>query len=148
MKNPIQPHIEFLTGLRRTVKIKRNCRFLQTDALTCAVRELLGRIQHFDRSFEVPEMFIMAHSETGSRWSVPVGPWELHPALVHFPLALLLSGVVLDLYAWWRGRPGQLRAVAGLLVAGVVTGLVAALAGVLAFFTVPAHTAAAHRLMY
>jgi len=26
--------------------------------------------------------------------------WELHPAFVHFPIALLLSGVVLDLYGW------------------------------------------------
>lgn len=27
--------------------------------------------------------------------------WELHPALVHFPMALLLSSVALDMPGWW-----------------------------------------------
>src|SRR5262249_36238158 len=45
-------------------------------------------------------------------------------------------------------KPGLARPVAGLFLAGVLTGVVAAAAGFLAFFTVPAHTEEAHVLMY
>lgn len=75
-------------------------------------------------------------------------PWEIHPALVHYPIAFLTAAVVLDLVAWWRRRHDLLRAAAGLFVAGAATGALAALAGFLAFFTVPAHTHEAHALMY
>lgn len=68
--------------------------------------------------------------------------------LVHFPIAFLLSGLALDLYAWWRGRPDLAWVVNGLFVAGVLTGVLAALTGLLAFFLVPAHTDEAHQLMY
>jgi uncharacterized membrane protein len=78
----------------------------------------------------------------------PPPPWELHPALVHFPIAFLLGGVLLDLFAWWRQRPELARIATGLLLAGTLTGVVAALSGLLAFFTVPAHTEEAHTLMY
>lgn len=93
-------------------------------------------------------MLILAHADDGRGWGGPVEPWELHPALTHFPIAFLLGGVVLDAYAWWRGRPDVARVATGLLVAGVLTGLVTALAGILAFYTVPGHTQEAHRLMY
>ncbi len=83
-----------------------------------------------------------------SIWNLPA-PWEIHPALVHFPIALLLSGIVLDLYAWWRRRSDLERIATGLLAAGVVTGVVAALAGFLAWWTMPSsHTEEAHVLMY
>jgi uncharacterized membrane protein len=75
-------------------------------------------------------------------------PWEIHPAAAHFPLALLLSAVVLDFYAWWRDQRHFLRPIAGLLVTGVLTGIIAAASGLVAFFTVPAHTAEAHTLLY
>jgi uncharacterized membrane protein len=75
-------------------------------------------------------------------------PWELHPALVHFPIALLLSAVMLDLFAWWRGRNELNTVVTGLLIAGAVSGVLAGLAGLLAYYTVPAHTVAAHGQMY
>lgn len=91
---------------------------------------------------------LLAHGEATPGPTFPIGPWELHPATTHFPLGLLFSGVLLDLYAWARGRPELGRAVAGLFVAGVAFGVVTALAGLLAFFTVPAHTAEAHDLMY
>lgn len=72
----------------------------------------------------------------------------MHPALNHLPIAFLFGSVILDLYAWWRGQPSLAQVATGLLVAGVLTGVLTALAGVLAFFTVPAHTDEAHRLMY
>jgi uncharacterized membrane protein len=78
-----------------------------------------------------------------------MAPWELHPALVHFPIAFLLGGVVLDLYAWAAGRPDLARIATGLLIAGVLVGLVTGAAGVLALYTMPdTHTEQAHDLMY
>jgi uncharacterized membrane protein len=73
--------------------------------------------------------------------------WEIHPALVHFPIAFFFGGVLLGLYAW-RRREDLARIATGLLLAGVVTGALTALAGVLAFYTVPSsHTEEAHRLI-
>ncbi|HET6573371.1 MAG TPA: DUF2231 domain-containing protein [Fimbriiglobus sp.] len=93
-------------------------------------------------------MILLAHTESGYGWGGPIEPWEIHPALTHFPIAFLLGGVVLDLYAWWRGRPGPAQVATGLLIAGLLTGVLTALAGLLAFFTIPGHTEEAHRLMY
>lgn len=56
--------------------------------------------------------------------------------------------MAVDVYAWWRKRQDLTHVATGLLVAGVITGIFAALAGVLAFFTVPGHTEEAHRLMF
>jgi uncharacterized membrane protein len=67
-----------------------------------------------------------------------VEAWEFHPALVHFPIAFLIGGVMLDLYAWRRGDSAPARVATGLLLAGVATAALAALAGLLAFFTGPA----------
>lgn len=74
-------------------------------------------------------------------------PWELHPMLVAFPIAFLIGGVVVDLWAMVHARPDRRRAATTLMTAGFWTGLVAAAAGGLAYFTVPAHTEAAHSLM-
>ena len=75
--------------------------------------------------------------------------WEIHPALVHFPIALLLCGVSLDLYAWRRRRADLERIATGLLVAGILTGALTALSGLLAWWTMPpSHTEEAHVLMY
>jgi uncharacterized membrane protein len=92
-------------------------------------------------------MPLLAHGGTGpSGGAFP--PWEWHPATVHFPIAFLLGAVALDLYAWWRARADLARTATGLMAAGVITGVVAAATGAVAFFTVPAHTAEAHTLMY
>lgn len=93
-------------------------------------------------------VIVFAHSENGYGWGGPIEPWEFHPMLVHFPIAFLLGGVALDVYAWLRRRPELSRVVSGLLIAGVLTGVLAALTGLVAFFIVPAHTEEAHRLMY
>lgn len=71
--------------------------------------------------------------------------WEIHPMLVHFPIALLLAGVAADILG--RKREIVRRAAAGLLVGGVVLGWVTAGAGLLAYYTVPAHTEQAHAWM-
>jgi len=91
-------------------------------------------------------MILFAHSKSSHGWLIEI--WELHPALTHLPIAFLLGGVVLDLYVWRRGRPDLGPFVTGLLIAGVVSGIISALAGVVAFFTVPAHTEEAHALMF
>jgi uncharacterized membrane protein len=92
-------------------------------------------------------MLLFAHGEADpSGGAFP--PWEAHPATVHFPIAFLVGAVGLDLYAWWRGRTDLARIATGLMAAGVLAGVVAAASGVVAFFTVPAHTGEAHRLMY
>jgi uncharacterized membrane protein len=91
---------------------------------------------------------LLAQSESGYGWGGPFEPWEIHPVLNHLPIAFLLGSVALDLYASWRGRPSLVQVATGLLVTGVLTGLLAALSGVLAFFTVPAHTEEAHSLMF
>lgn len=93
-------------------------------------------------------MDLFAHGNTGSPSGGLFPPWEAHPATVHFPVAFLIGAVALDLYAWWKGRADLARLATGLMAAGVLTGVVAAATGLLAFFTVPAHTAEAHRLMY
>lgn len=90
-------------------------------------------------------MIFLAHE--GSHGGL-FNPWELHPALNHLPIAFLLAGIALDLYAWWRGRADLVQVATGLLIAGVLTGVLTALAGVLAFLTVPGHTQQAHQLMY
>ena len=75
-------------------------------------------------------------------------PWEAHPATVHFPIAFLLGAVALDLYAWYRGRTDLARAATWLIAAGTISGLLAVATGLLAFFTVRAHTAESHDQMY
>src|SRR5262245_66037799 len=71
--------------------------------------------------------------------------WEIHPSLVHFPIALLIAGLCVDLYAWSRRSLSAGHVATGLYIAGVLMGLVTGLAGLLAFYTVPSsHTEQAH----
>jgi uncharacterized membrane protein len=93
-------------------------------------------------------MEVFAHGDAAHLWRGWVEPWEIHPALNHFAIAFLIAAVVVDLYDWCRPGAGARHAATGLLIAGFLTGIVTALAGVLAFFTVPGHTAEAHRLMW
>lgn len=74
--------------------------------------------------------------------------WEIHPVLVHFPIALLLTGMILDLYAGWYRRTQMLPTATGLLIAGLLSGVVAAGFGLVAYDTIPAHTDESHRWMH
>ena len=56
----------------------------------------------------------------------------LHPALVHFPIALLLSATAVDL-AWLAGLTSDTHFSAVLMAAGLVMGLVAMGAGFVDF---------------
>ena len=53
----------------------------------------------------------------------------LHPILVHFPIALLLSAFVAEGIGWLGNRPSFSRAAKGLLVAGCVISLFAFVSG-------------------
>jgi uncharacterized membrane protein len=73
--------------------------------------------------------------------------WEIHPAVVHFPIAFLIGGVVLDLF----GHHSEAAVVAAthMLLAGLATGAVAAATGVVSFYTVPGnHTEQAHQRIF
>ena len=87
-------------------------------------------------------MFLLAHSEeaTTGYFSLP----EIHPALNHFPIAFLIGGVLLDLYAAWRHQESLMRAATALIFTGILKGLLTGAAGFLAFFTVTAYTENAH----
>ena len=52
----------------------------------------------------------------------------VHPALVHFPIALLLSATIADL-AWLTGLTADTHIAAVLMAAGLAAGLVAMAAG-------------------
>jgi uncharacterized membrane protein len=96
-------------------------------------------------------MVILAHAESGSGFGDNsfLAPWEIHPILIHFPIAFLLGAVILSAYAFYRRRLDLEKVATGLFIAGIGTGLLAGAAGLLAFFAVPeAHTELAHRLMY
>ena len=69
--------------------------------------------------------------------------WEIHPAVVHFPIAFLLGGVALDLFG--RHSETAVTSATYLLLAGLATAAVAAVTGVVAYYTVPGnHTEQAH----
>jgi uncharacterized membrane protein len=80
---------------------------------------------------------------TPSDWRL----WEIHPKLVSFPIAFVIGGVLLELFAVLRRRASLFRVATGLLFAGFLTGLLAIGGGLLAYFTVPTHTPEAHELM-
>jgi uncharacterized membrane protein len=73
--------------------------------------------------------------------------WEIHPAVVHFPIAFLLGGVVLDLFG--LHSEAAIAAATYWLLAGLATGAVAAVTGVVSYYTVPGnHTEQAHQRVY
>jgi uncharacterized membrane protein len=79
--------------------------------------------------------------------SRPMRTWEIHPAVVHFPIAFLLGGVALDLFG--LHSEAAVAAATYLLLAGLATGAVSAVTGVISYYTVPGnHTEQAHQRIY
>lgn len=75
-----------------------------------------------------------------------IAVWEIHPILVHFPIAFVLAAAVLDAAAL---RRRELDELAGpLAIAGAVAAVLALVAGVIAMQTVPSHTEEGHELMW
>lgn len=70
--------------------------------------------------------------------------WEIHPALVHFPLTLYLAATALDIAGVVKRHDYLIRASAFTLVAAIISAAVAAVAGLVAYFTVPPHSEEAH----
>ena len=62
----------------------------------------------------------------------------LHPALVHFPVALWSSGIAADLAGWWLGHPLCWILAFAALAAGCVMAVPAMIAGFLDFTAIPA----------
>jgi len=73
------------------------------------------------------------HSHAGKLFRI----WDLHPALVHFPIAFLLLGVLVDFACRWRPAEFLSRSAACLYALGVASGILTAGAGVAAIFTAP-----------
>ena len=74
--------------------------------------------------------------------------WEIHPALIRFPIALLLTAIAVDGPASWRATGSLNGIVAAIVVSGVATCWLAANFGLLAFYTMPAQTHEAHHSMF
>lgn len=83
-------------------------------------------------------------------------PWELHPTLIHFPISFFVTAVALDLCVWFQATrkrevPQRLLVLSqigtALLIGGAVMGVLAALAGFLAYATVPLYRAEAFPLL-
>jgi uncharacterized membrane protein len=69
-----------------------------------------------------------------------------HPLIVHFPLGLLLGGVVVEAVGWLKRRPTVRKAGLVLLTSGVLLALPAIATGLLAYNRVD-HSEVAHALM-
>ncbi|MES2647085.1 MAG: DUF2231 domain-containing protein [Bacteroidota bacterium] len=70
----------------------------------------------------------------------------LHPMLILFPIAFLTGSFISDLAAWLRNDPGFWMLAFWLQIAGVATGLLAAIPGIIDFiYTVPPHSSAKSR---
>ena len=76
------------------------------------------------------------YRDTGVPSTVAVAGHPLHPAIITFPIGLLVSAPVTDLAYWFLGDVFWARASFWLIVGGLVTGLVAAITGLLDFIRI------------
>src|SRR3989337_4597101 len=60
----------------------------------------------------------------------------IHPALIPFPIALLISALVTDIVYWFTTNTMWANFSFWLLIGGVATALLAAVAGAIDFFTI------------
>src|SRR3954471_17500016 len=66
-----------------------------------------------------------------------VGGHPIHPMLIPFPIAFLCGALATDLAFWGTGDSFWARNSFWLLAAGLVTGVLAALFGLIDFLTIP-----------
>jgi uncharacterized membrane protein len=79
----------------------------------------------------------MAHRHTDPAPSTAaIRGHPIHPMLIPFPLAFLVGVLLTDLAYWAASDPFWARASLWLVGAGVVSGLIAAAAGLVDFFTI------------
>lgn len=76
----------------------------------------------------------------------PAAVQNIHPLIVHFPIALVLVGVVAELLGLWAGREGARRLAGPLLTLGLLALAAAVASGFVAHRTV-AHTHDVHELI-
>lgn len=76
------------------------------------------------------------YRDSGVPSSVAIAGHPLHPALITFPIGLLVMAPVSDIAYWFLGDVFWARASFWLIVAGLVTGLVAAITGLLDFIRI------------
>ena len=76
------------------------------------------------------------YRDTGVPSTVAVAGHPLHPAIITLPIGLLVSAPVTDIAYWFLGDVFWARASFWLIVAGLITGLVAAITGLLDFIKI------------
>jgi uncharacterized membrane protein len=76
------------------------------------------------------------YRDTGVTSTVAIAGHPLHPAIITFPIGLLVSAPLSDIAYWFLGDIFWARASFWLIVGGLVTGLVAALTGFLDFMKI------------
>lgn len=76
------------------------------------------------------------YRDSGVPSTVAVAGHPLHPAIITLPIGLLVSAPVTDIAYWFLGDVFWARASFWLIVAGLVTGLVAAITGLLDFIRI------------
>jgi uncharacterized membrane protein len=77
------------------------------------------------------------HAEQGIPVFAAIGRHPLHPMLVPLPIGFFAAALLADLVFWVTGVPGAASVAAWLVAAGVVSGTVAAAAGLADFFGNP-----------
>ncbi|MBD2460908.1 DUF2231 domain-containing protein [Oscillatoria sp. FACHB-1407] len=75
--------------------------------------------------------------DSGVPSTVAIAKHPLHPVIVTFPIAFLVGVVATDAAYWLLGDSFWARASFWLIVAGLITGVVAALTGMMDFLRIP-----------
>lgn len=98
----------------------------------------------------VDELLTRASDDAPSAWHLLGGLETLgtnvHPVLLHFPIAFLVGYLITELYGLVFGKPGSRQLASGLLYLGAFAAVVTVVSGLLAAEQVP-HGAEVHEIM-
>ncbi|MDX2215248.1 MAG: DUF2231 domain-containing protein [Oculatellaceae cyanobacterium bins.114] len=75
--------------------------------------------------------------DSGVPSTVAIAQHPLHPLLVTFPIAFLVGAAATDLVFWWLSDPFWARASFWLIAAGLASGVLAAITGMMDFLRIP-----------